>query len=96
MGSVINNFEECPKCKQEKGYLDYYYRTGEFLFQCMDEECNYGHSIFIKRDEEGKMVTIDGTDNYKWDNLMVVEKEYINNEKTVKEYPYKQQTNEKI
>lgn len=89
MGSVIDQTTKCPKCKQEKGYLDFYYKSGEFWFQCMNKECEYGHSIFIKRDKENKPVTIDGTDNYEWGNLTVVEKEYVDGKKTEKEYPYK-------
>jgi hypothetical protein len=91
MGSVIDQETECPKCKQHKGYLDFYYKSGEFWFQCFNKQCNYGHSVFIKRDNEGNPLTIDETDNYKFDNLMVIEEEYIDGEKTVKEYPYKDQ-----
>ena len=34
MGSVITYDLKCPKCEQEKGYSDYYYKTGEEYFYC--------------------------------------------------------------
>ena len=67
MGSVIDNIE-CPNCKQE-AFSDFYYKTGEEYINC--NNCGYHYSQSYKRDNEGKLVTKDGTDNYKFDNLIM-------------------------
>ena len=67
MGSVIDNIE-CPNCKQE-AFSDFYYKTGEEYIGC--NNCGYHRSAFYKRDENGKLVTEDGTDNYKFENLIM-------------------------
>ena len=74
MGSVID-FIECPNCKQE-AYSDFYYKTGEQYVSC--SSCGYNHSHYWKRNEEGKFETLDGTDNYHFDNLIMVEEELKN------------------
>jgi Zn ribbon nucleic-acid-binding protein len=66
MGSVID-YIECPNCKQE-AFSDFYYKTGEDYVNC--NNCGYHYSQTLKRDENGKFVTEDGTDNYKFDNLI--------------------------
>ena len=53
MGSVISNIE-CPRCKSEECFEDYYYKSGEFYISCPD--CGYHHSVTIKRDENGNCV----------------------------------------
>jgi hypothetical protein len=67
MGSVIDNIE-CPNCKQE-AFSDFYYKTGEEYIGC--NNCGYRRLAFYKRDENGKLVTEDGTDNYKFENLIM-------------------------
>ena len=65
MGSVIE-FIDCPNCKQE-AFSDFYYKTGEEYINC--NSCGYHYSQTFKRDENGKFITEDGTDNYNFDNL---------------------------
>lgn len=65
MGSVIDHIE-CPNCKQE-AYSDFYYKTGEENIFC--DNCGYIYSSFWKRDENGELITKDGTDNHSFDNL---------------------------
>jgi len=67
MGSVID-YIECPNCKQE-AFSDFYYKTGEDYINCGN--CGYHYSQTLKRDKDGKFVTEDGTDNYKFDNLIM-------------------------
>lgn len=66
MGSVID-YIECPNCKQES-FSDFYYNTGEEYLNC--NNCGYHRSAFYKRDENGKFLTNDGTENYTFDNLI--------------------------
>ena len=49
MGSVITYDEECPKCKQEKGFSDFYYKNGEEYFSCQNKECGFGYKYEWKR-----------------------------------------------
>ena len=74
MGSVID-YIECPNCKHE-AYSDFYYKTGEEYVNC--QNCGYHYSATYKRDEEGKYVTKDGTDNLSFDNLIMETKELKN------------------
>jgi hypothetical protein len=74
MGSVID-YIECPNCKQE-AFSDFYYKTGEDYINCSN--CGYSHSRFWKRNDEGKFETLDGTDNYNFDNLIMVTEELKN------------------
>lgn len=67
MGSVIDNIE-CPNCKQE-AFVDFYYKTGEEYIGC--NNCGYHRSAFYKRDENGKFITKDGTNIYKFENLIM-------------------------
>lgn len=86
MGSVITYDAECPKCKEEKAFSDYYYRSGEEYFFCQNESCSYSHTLEWKRDSFGKFITKDGTENTRFDNLIMVETTVENGTKTVKEY----------
>ena len=74
MGSVTDSIE-CPNCKRN-AMIDYYYKTGEEYVNC--NHCGYFYSNSYKRDDEGKFVTEDGTENYSFDNLIVEEKELKN------------------
>jgi hypothetical protein len=74
MGSVIE-FIDCPNCGQE-AYSDFYYKSGEQYVNCSN--CGYHHSQYWKRNVEGKFETLDGTDNYHFDNLIMVEEELKN------------------
>lgn len=85
MGSIIAYDEECPKCKQEKGFSDYYYRNGEEYFSCQNTECNFEYRYEWKRDDNRKLVTRDGTDNHEFDNLIMVETVFENGDKTITE-----------
>ncbi len=67
MGSVID-YIECPNCKQE-AFSDFYYKTGEEYINC--NNCGYHYSQSYKRDNKGKFLTKDGTDNYNFDNLIM-------------------------
>jgi hypothetical protein len=67
MGSVMGQIE-CPRCKSEECFEDYYYKTGEEYISCPD--CGYHHSSFIKRDEEGKMIKIDESKELAVDNVV--------------------------
>ena len=85
MGSVITYDEECPKCKQKTGFSDFYYKNQEEYFSCQNEKCGFGYSYQWKRDEDHKLVTRDGSKDYKFDNLIMVETVYENGKKTVTE-----------
>jgi len=65
MGSVID-YIECPNCGHE-AHSDFYYKTGEEYVMC--NNCGYRRSAELKRDEDGELVTIDGTERYDFDNL---------------------------
>lgn len=67
MGSVID-YIECPNCKHE-AFSDFYYKTGEEYVGC--NNCGYHRSAFYKRDDNGKFVTKDGTDDCKFENLIM-------------------------
>ena len=67
MGSVIDHIE-CPNCKHE-AFSDFYYKTGEEYVGC--NNCGYHRSAFYKRDDDGKFVTKDGTNDYHFDNLVM-------------------------
>jgi Zn ribbon nucleic-acid-binding protein len=71
MGSVLDQIE-CPNCKQE-ATMDFYYKTGEEYVFC--QNCGYNHSHTYRRDENGELVTKDGTDDYSFDNLIMDVKE---------------------
>jgi Zn ribbon nucleic-acid-binding protein len=77
MGSVID-FIECPRCKSEDCFDDYYYKTGEEYISCPD--CGYNRSSFIKRDDEGNMFKIDEDKDFAIDNVV--------REETLLEEPY--------
>ena len=85
MGSVITYDVECPKCKQEKGYSDFYYKNHEEYFSCGNKKCGFAFTYLWKRDENRKLVTRDGSDNYQFDNLIMVETVYENGKETTKE-----------
>lgn len=85
MGSVCTIDEKCPKCEKNTGFSDFYYRNHEEYFYCQNEECKFGYEYKWKRDEDNNLVTRDGTDNYKFDNLIMTETVYENGKKTVTE-----------
>jgi hypothetical protein len=64
---------ECPNCKSEDCFEDYYYKSGEVYVFCIS--CGYYLSCFYKRDSKGKLITKDGSDNFKFDNLIPVRDE---------------------
>ena len=90
MGSVMSYDVECPKCKQEKGFSDFYYKNHEEYFSCQNEECDFGYQYEWKRDEDHKLVTRDGTDNRNFDNLIMVETVWEDGKKTITELEPKQ------
>ena len=71
MGSVID-YIECPRCEQE-AFSDYYYKTGEEYINC--NSCGYHYSFVIKRDEDGKMIKIDESKDFAFDNVVTEEKQ---------------------
>ena len=74
MGSVID-YIECPHCSGE-AFSDFYYKTGEEYINC--QNCGYHYSATYKTDDEGKLITKDGTENYEFDNLIMETKELKN------------------
>jgi hypothetical protein len=70
MGSVIS-YVECPRCKSESCFVDFYYKTGEFFSSCPD--CGYHRSAFYKRDDKGKLIKLDESKGLEYDNLIMVE-----------------------
>ena len=85
MGSVVSYDVKCPKCKQEKGFYDFYYKNHEEYFSCQNKECDFGYQYEWKRDKDHKLVTRDGTDNRNFDNLIMVEIVWEDGKKTVTE-----------
>ena len=85
MGSVISYDVKCPKCKQEKGFHDFYYKNHEEYFSCQNEECGFEYKYEWKRDKDHKLVTRDGTDNRNFDNLIMVETVWEDGKKTITE-----------
>lgn len=73
MGSVIDYGCQCPNCKQENMWEDYYYKTGEVYQHCPD--CGYNLSLFFKRNKEGKYVKKDKSLELTYDNLIIQKKE---------------------
>jgi Zn ribbon nucleic-acid-binding protein len=68
MGSVID-YIDCPNCGNE-AFSDFYYKTGEEYVNC--NHCGYRRSAELKRDKmNGNLITIDGTDRYEFDNLIM-------------------------
>lgn len=72
MGSVLGNIE-CPTCKSEECYNDYYYKTGEEVINC--PECGYHYSCFYKRDDNGNYLKKDNTKGYEFSNLIIQKNE---------------------
>ena len=70
MGSVIDN-TACPRCGGD-AFSEYYYNSGEEEITCM--HCGYQYEGRYKRDENRKLVTKDGTNDYKFENLIWTEK----------------------
>ena len=70
MGSVID-YIECPHCKSENMYSEFYYKTNESMEFC--DQCGYSTKTFWKRDDNANLVTIDGTKNYEFCNLILEE-----------------------
>lgn len=56
MGSV-SEYIECPRCKNESCFSDYYYKSGEEYNFCSD--CGYIHNITFKVAEDGKYILDD-------------------------------------
>ena len=74
MGSVID-YIECPHCGHE-AYNDFYYKTGEEYVIC--NNCGYHYSSQWKRDDNGNLITKDGTEDYSFDNCIMETKELKN------------------
>jgi len=85
MGSVITYDAECPKCKQEKGVSDFYYKNHEEYFYCQNKECRFSYIYKWKRDKDNNLVTRDGSTNHKFNNLIMVETVYENGKETITE-----------
>lgn len=73
MGSVLN-YIECPNCKSENCFDDYYYNSGEYYISCFD--CGYTSQGFYKRDENGEYIKKDVTkeatfDNHIWEEVEI-------------------------
>lgn len=74
MGSVLDTIE-CPHCERD-ATSDFYYKTGEEYIFCGN--CGYNYRAEYKRNEDGELVTKDGTDNHSFDNLILETKEIKN------------------
>jgi len=70
MGSVID-YIECPHCKSENMYSEFYYKRNESMEFC--DQCGYSTKISWKRDDNANLITIDGTKNYDFNNLILKE-----------------------
>jgi hypothetical protein len=70
MGSVIDTIA-CSRCGG-KAFSEYYYKSGEEETSCM--HCGYQYSGRYQRDENRKLVTKDGTDDYRFENLIWTER----------------------
>ena len=68
MGSVISNVN-CPRCGSEECFEDFYYKTGEIFSSCPD--CGYHRSSFYKRDDNGKLIKLDESKGFEFDNLVM-------------------------
>lgn len=66
MGSVLDYFD-CPICGNEAS-SDFYYKTGEEYIFCT--HCGYKKEMTYQRNEDGNLITKDGTTNYAFDNLI--------------------------
>ena len=66
---------ECPNCKQE-AWHDFYYKTGEDNIHC--NHCGYYYHNIYRRDDKGDLITLDGSDNYSFNNLIMDEEEVKN------------------
>lgn len=82
MGSVIGEIQ-CPKCKSEEAVSDYYYKSNEEYIYCSD--CGYTLTDHYKRDDQGQLITKDGTRDLKFDNLV---RETIENTTNYGAYKY--------
>jgi predicted nucleic-acid-binding Zn-ribbon protein len=71
MGSVISNVN-CPRCGSEECFEDFYYKTGEIFSSCPD--CGYHRSSFYKRDDNGKLIKLDESKGFEFDNLVIDQK----------------------
>lgn len=69
MGSVMEILD-CPVCSGE-AHSDFYYKTGEEYIFC--PSCGYRRESKFQRDENGDLITKDGTQNYQFDNLNWIE-----------------------
>lgn len=85
MGSAISGDVECVKCKELKGVLEVYYKNYEVFFCCQNKECGFSYSYRWKRDRNRQLITKDGTNNYKFNNLIMVETVFENGKRIVKE-----------
>jgi len=70
MGSVIS-YIECPNCRSEECFEDFYYKTGEVYTRC--PECGYVHDVNIKRDDNGKAILTDLEKEATFDNITYVD-----------------------
>ena len=48
-------------------------KDDEEYFFCENDDCRFSYKYEWKRDEDSKLVTRDGTENYKFDNLIMLE-----------------------
>jgi hypothetical protein len=85
MGSVISDGIECPRCNESKGVLEVYYKNYEVYFCCQTTECNFKYSYKWKRDRNNKLITKDGTDNFQFQNLIMVETVFEKGKRIIKE-----------
>jgi len=67
MGSVSQDIE-CPRCKQENCFSDYYYKSGEEYINCPD--CGYCRIFRYKRDANGKFLLKDEAKSYELKNFV--------------------------
>lgn len=70
MNSVVNMII-CPRCGNE-AVSEYYYNTGEEDISCI--KCGHKYEGRFSRDENQKLVTKDGTCDYRVENLIWHEK----------------------
>ena len=74
MGSVQGEVE-CPNCKLD-AIEDYRYKTDETYISCLN--CGYLRRIYIKRDENGKVLPKDPSKATALDNVIWIDEEIKN------------------
>lgn len=66
----VDYYELCPRCRNERCLFDFNCRTLEESWFC--EDCGYFCSFNWQRNEDNRLISKDGTDNFEYANLVGV------------------------